>query len=121
MRALGRVLPDADGAVAVELTVTETAVVASHYHSEYTVLLDDITDVQLVEQLPSMSRVVGNTMKTARTGSWRSNEWGGFTCCIDPRTGPWLLLETESGARYLFGSSTEGDTEVVASVLQDEK
>lgn len=105
----------------VELAVTETAVVASHYHSEYTVLFDDIADLQLVEKLPKMSRTAGNAMKTARTGSWRSNEWGGFTCCIDPRTGPWLLLETEDGRTYLFGSSTEGVTEAVASILQREQ
>lgn len=105
----------------VELTVTETAVVASHYHSEYTVLFDDIADIQLVEELPSISRVSGNAMKIAKTGSWRNSEWGGFTCCIDPRTGPWLLLETEDGKTYLFGSSTEGAIEAVVSALQSEE
>ena len=102
----------------VELAVTETEITGSHYHSAYSVALEDIESAQLLTELPKMSRTAGNTVKSARTGSWRSNEWGAFTCCIDPRTGPWLLIETESGALYLFGSSTEGVTEAVAFVLQ---
>lgn len=104
----------------VELTITETEIVGSHYHSEYSVALEEIRSIELLNDLPAIRRVSGTSMETVKTGSWSSDKWGRFTCCIDPRTGPWLLIETESGTRYLFGSSSEGEAEAAAAILDSE-
>lgn len=92
----------------VELTVTESAVVASHFGSEWAVMLEDIQNAELLTALPPIRRVAGTAVESARTGSWSSDSWGKFTCCIDPRVGPWLLLRTSEGKLYLFGSSSPG-------------
>ena len=100
----------------VELTVTETEIVGTHYHSEYSVALEDIVRAERVTELPSMRRVSGTGMESARTGTYQCEEWGRFTCCIDPRTGPWLLLETKDGRLWLFGGG-EKTAEIAAWIL----
>lgn len=102
----------------VELAVTEHSLVASHCGSEYSVELADIERAELLTELPSIRRVSGTALETVRTGSWKSDEWGRFTCCIDPRVGPWLLVETGDGVLYLFGSSDAGAAEAAFTGLK---
>ena len=72
---------------------------------------------ELVEELPQISRVAGTGMSSAQTGAYRCAEWGGFTCCIDPRMGPWLLVTGTDGSVYLFGSSAQGGAEAALAAL----
>ena len=102
----------------VELEVTETELVGSHFGGRWSVALEDIQSAELLEERPRISRVVGTGMDSACTGTFRCEEWGSFTCCIDPRTGPWLLVTTEDGRIYLFGSSAPGGAEEAARALQ---
>ena len=98
----------------VELTVTDTALIGSHYRSEYVVPLDEIEHLELVEELPKMSRRAGTAMTGLCSGSWTSDAWGRFTCCIDPREGPWILAELESGKTYLLGG---GENNAAAQIF----
>ena len=100
----------------VELTVTETTVEATFIAKDYTVALDEIERAVLLDTLPKMRRVAGTGMPSVSTGTWSSSEWGRFTCCIDPREGPWLLLETEGGRIYLFGGG-EATESVYQSII----
>lgn len=102
---------------AVEMSMTDEAIVGSHYWTEYSVPLEEIERVELVEELPDMRRMFGTGMPGLCSGKWSSSEWGRFTCCIDPRVGPWLLLETESGGRYLFGGGVNGDAAQMFGML----
>lgn len=101
----------------VELAVTETEIVGSHYGGHWSVALEDIASVELLEERPRLSRVVGTGMDSALTGTFDSKEWGRLTCCLDPRTGPWLLVTRTDGRVYLFGSSAQGEAEKILSAL----
>ena len=101
----------------VELELTETELTGSHYGRRWSVALADIQSVELLEELPQLLRVSGTGMDSAMTGTYRSDEWGRLTCCIDPRTGPWLLMTQVDGNIYLLGSSTEGEVEKILSEL----
>ena len=101
----------------VELIVTETEIVASHNGSEYVVAFQNVESAELLTELPTLRRVAGTAMESAYTGSWKNDEWGRFTCCIDPRVGPWLLIETKDGGRCLFGGSTAGAAESAMEAL----
>ena len=98
-------------AIPVELRVTEEAVVARHSGTEYDVPLEDIESAQLLEEIPASSRVAGTAMESVSKGRYKNGEWGRFTCCLDPRTGPWLLLRTTEGEIWLFGASDSADTQ----------
>ena len=101
----------------VELEVTETELVGSHYGGHWSVALEDIENVQLLEERPKLYRVAGTGMETALTGQFNSDEWGRMTICLDPRMGPWLLVEDFSGKLFLFGASEEGAVEEIAASL----
>lgn len=101
----------------VELEVTETTIIGSHYGKEWSVALEDIAEVQVLEERPPLRRVAGTGMESALTGQFNADGWGRVTVCIDPRTGPWLLVTAEDGKLFLFGASEEGAVEEIAAKL----
>ena len=105
-------------AIPVELTVTETAVVARHSGTEYEVPLADIESAELLTERPESSRVAGTAMESVSKGRYKNDEWGRFTCCLDPRTEPWLLLRTTEGEIWLFGDSDSAATQAAYAAVE---
>lgn len=101
----------------VELEVTGTEIIGSHYGGEWSVALEDIKEVRVLKERPPLRRVAGTGMESALTGQFNADGWGRVTVCIDPRTGPWLLVTTEDGKLFLFGASEEGAVEEIAAKL----
>ena len=95
----------------VELEVTEDAITGSHYGGHWSVALEDVAEVELIENRPRLSRVAGTGLDNALTGQFNADGWGRITCCIDPRTGPWLKVTTADGHVFLFGASGAGAAE----------
>lgn len=101
----------------VELEVTETEIIGSHYGGEWSVALEDIKEVRVLKERPPLRRVAGTGMESALTGQFNADGWGRVTVCIDPRTGPWLLVTAVDGKLYLFGASEEGAVEEISAKL----
>lgn len=101
----------------VELEVTGTEIIGSHYGGEWSVALEDIKEVRVLKERPPLRRVAGTGMESALTGQFNADGWGRVTVCIDPRTGPWLLVTAEDGKLFLFGASEEGAVEEIAAKL----
>lgn len=99
----------------VTLTLTDTALVAGHASTRYEISLEDIQSVELLEELPAIRRVAGTAMDTVDKGRWRSDEYGSLIVCLDPRTGPWLLVEAGE-TTYLVGSGDGGAGEICAAL-----
>ena len=107
----------AEESAPVTLTLTDTALVASHGRSSYEIVLEDIAQVELLEETPEgLSRVAGTGMNSVQKGRYKSDEYPRLTACLDPRTGPWLLITMEDGTVYLVGDS-QGDTEELYKAL----
>lgn len=102
----------------VELEVTETELVGSYFGGEWSVTLEDIAEIQVLPERPKLRRVAGTGMESALTGQFSAEDWGRVTVCIDPRTGPWLLVTAEDGTLYLFGASQADAVEEIAAKLQ---
>ena len=101
----------------VELVLTQDALTASHSGSRYQIGLDEIRSIELLHDLPDgLRRVAGTGMDTVLKGRFTSQDWGSLELCLDPRTGPWLLVTTAEGERYLVGSSTPGTAEAIFPV-----
>ena len=93
-----------------EIRVTEGAVEAVHTKREYTLELEKITSIELLEELPSCRRVVGTGMENLLKGCFilgEDNREAQF--CLDPQAPPFLLIETAEGDCYLFGSRSGGE------------
>ena len=102
----------------VELEITEDAITGSHYGGHWSAALEDIAEIEVVEELPRLRRVAGTGMDSALTGQYSADGWGRITCCIDPRTGPWLKVTTVDGSIFLFGSSKAGAAASAAAELR---
>ena len=95
----------------VTLALTEDSIAAAHGNDCYRVPLDRIEAAELVTELFDMQKVWGTGMNSVQKGSYCFDR-GMLTACLDPRTGPWILMESEDGY-YLFGSSEEGAAETI--------
>lgn len=92
----------------VELSYANEMLTASHTSSSYEIKLSEIESVELLTELPRLSKVSGTGMDTVNKGLFNNNSIGSVKVCLDPRTGPWLLIRTKE-RKYLFGSSSAGD------------
>lgn len=99
----------------VTLTLTDTVLTAAHAGTCYEIPLADIDETELLEELPDIRRVAGTAMETVDKGRWRSDEYGALTVCLDPRTGPWLLVKTEE-TTWLVGSGDGKAGEIFQSL-----
>lgn len=104
----------------VTLTLTDTALVAAHAGTRYEIPLEEIQRAELLEELPAIRRVAGTAMDTVDKGRWRCEAYGSLTVCLDPRTGPWLLVETEETTWLVgAGDGTSGETYTALRALLD--
>lgn len=99
----------------VTLALTEDALVAAHASTRYEIPLADIRETVLLEELPDIRRVAGTAMDTVDKGRWRSDEYGTLTVCLDPRTGPWLLVRAGE-TTWLVGSGDGGAGQVYTAL-----
>lgn len=102
----------------VELAVTETEVTGTHYTDQWSIAREDIAAIEVITDLPRLRRVAGTGMDSALTGQFNGDGWGRLTLCIDPRQGPWLLIEKTDGTLFLFGGSQEGAAAAAAERLR---
>ena len=100
----------------VTLTLTETTLEAKHGWDDYEISLEDVAQVQLLQEEPAgLRRIAGTAMDTVLKGRYQSNAYDKLTLCMDPRTGPWLLVTMEDGTMYLVG---DGSADVEKIYLQ---
>lgn len=100
----------------VGLEITSEAIISTHTKVQYEVLIDDIAYVEYVPEKPKMKRTMGTGMPSVLKGKF-STPWGSSNVCMDPRTAPYIYLETDEGKRYLFGSSDATETDAVYQQL----
>ncbi len=101
----------------VTLTLESAVLTAAHSGSEYVLALEELDTAQLLEEKPDIRRIAGTGLDTVQKGRYRSEEYGQLTVCLDPRTGPWLLLSDEGGRQYLFGATDPSQTLLVWASL----
>ena len=109
---------DGIGSKPLDLQVSDTVLSASYGKSTYEIAVEDIVEVKLFDTLPErLTRVGGTGTETLLKGKFRSPEYGSMTLCLDPQCPPFLLIKTESGQCFLFGTRTRETTEQVFAKL----
>ena len=97
----------------VTLELSEQTIRAHHLLTTYEIDMADVVSVELVDQLPKMTRTFGGASETFLEGNFSSDAYGSLKVCLDPEVGPWLLVRTRSGTTYLLGASDTAQTETV--------
>ena len=101
----------------VGIRIDVASVVAEHTSDVYAIPIAYIDGLQLVDTLPSnLRRTNGTGMKTVLKGNFSSDELGSLRVCLDPRSPPFILIETPDWT-YLLGSSDEEQTMNVYQML----
>ena len=103
----------------VRLKYEKEQLMAVHWKEEYQIEKEDIKSVELLEELPSMSKVSGTGMDTVYKGKWFSREYDRrFRVCLNPEAEPIIMIETTDGTWYLLGDSEPEQTEEIYEELK---
>lgn len=84
---------------------------------EYTIKADDVTNVQLLTELPAIARTAGTNLPEFYGGNFTSREYGKLKVCLDPTSPPFVLIETEDQT-YLLGTKDENQTNAIYEALK---
>ncbi|MCR5795400.1 MAG: hypothetical protein K6G61_08700 [Solobacterium sp.] len=104
------VFMDSLGSQPIEMAVTEETVTVKSGMKTYTVEKDDIAETELLAELPALRRKWGTGMDTYLEGKFSSDSMGAVNVMLDPTQGPFILIKTEDGAYYLFGTRDQQNT-----------
>jgi len=103
----------------VTLELTDTHLVATHAGTKYEIPLDEIREVELQETPPQgLARVAGTALDNVKKGRYSGGGYGNITLCMDPRTGPWILVVGQGTQRWLLGGTEH--TEEIYTMLTSE-
>lgn len=84
---------------------------------EYTISIDEVTEVELLEDLPVISRVGGTGLPEFLGGDFSSKEYGKLKVCLNPTAPPFVLVET-SERTYLLGAAEPEQTKGIYEALK---
>ena len=103
----------------IHLSLEGDTLVAEQLKEDYTIPLDTIEDVSLVEDLPAMVRTNGTGMTTLSKGSFRIRETGeGCQVFLNPQNDVFLRVEAGDTTYYLGGQDDQETLAVYDSLTQ---
>lgn len=94
-----------------KIVLTETTLEAHHTGMEYSVLIDDISSVTLLQEMPDVSKNAGSNFPHLYKGNFRIKSAGqDAKLCLDPYDGTFLLIQTKDNKVYLFSMEDSVET-----------
>lgn len=72
-----------------------------HVSESYEIPLDSIITAELIEELPRSTRTNGTGLDGLLEGQFSADGYGRCRFCLDPRDGPFIVLETDTQT-YIF-------------------
>lgn len=97
----------------IQLSVEKNKVIAEHLREEYTIPVISIKEVELLTELPKMSRNHGTSMEEVRKGSYRIKEEGkSCEVFLNPQNSLFIRVETSLETYYISGFDDEETREV---------
>lgn len=102
----------------VKLELSGNRIISEHIGEEYDISVRMVTDAELLDELPDMSKRVGTAMDTIYKGSFveRSSERQKCEVCVRTGDGPYIRLETDTGVYYLNDEKPENTIKVYEAV-----
>lgn len=93
----------------MHVTLAENAIVCTHLKKDYEIPVDTITEITVMNELPSRSKVSGTGTDTLEKGKYQSSKIGKYRSFINPEEGAFLLIRT-TGETYLISGENEEET-----------
>ena len=90
----------------IRLSLQGDTIVSQQAFTTYEIPLDQIENAELLESMPSASRIAGTGMKNLLKGSFVVEGYGNAALCLDPNEPPFIFLETDERTYILGGDNT---------------
>ena len=84
---------------------------------EYEIMAEDVLHIELLEELPPVTRTAGTGMPEFLGGNFASKEYGKLKVCLNPTAPPFVLVETED-TTYLLGTNEPAQTQAIYNALK---
>ena len=91
----------------IQLSLQGDALVAEHTGTEFTVPLEDMVSMTLLEELPKTKKVSGTGMPNLSAGTFRNSVDGRVKVLLNPKLELFLRVETQDTVYYFTGSNDE--------------
>lgn len=103
----------------INLEITDKYIISSQLSEEYKISLNTVTNVELLEELPDLSKRVGTGMESLYKGSFVEKEGERKKCqvCVRIKDGPYIRLETETDVYYLNDEESEETLRIYEELL----
>ena len=96
----------------INLEIREDQVVASHLKDDYVIPLHSIRKVELLSELPKMSRNYGTSIENLKKGHFRAGEEADSSVFLNPQNEVFLRIETSTDIYYFSGCDDAQTREV---------
>lgn len=91
----------------VKLCVRDDIIISEQLGKEYEIQIDSIESVQLLEQLPDLSKRVGTGMETLYKGSFVDKNGEKSQVCVRIKDGPYIKIAADGNVYYLNDESAD--------------
>lgn len=101
-----------------KIVLTETALEAYHTGMEYSIPLEDIQSISLLQELPKVSKNVGSNYPHLYKGDFTIKDiTKSGQLCLDPQDNAFLLIQTTKGKVYIFSMEDTEELEKIYAEL----
>lgn len=104
-----------NGEIKTDLSVDAVTIKGGMH--EYVLTADEVTRIELLEELPAITRTAGTGMPEFLGGNFSSKDYGKLKVCLNPTAPPYLLIETAEET-YLLGTNDEVQTMEIYDALK---
>lgn len=101
----------------ISMTVEADTLAVDHVTTDYRIDLADINKVELLTELPEMSRKNGTGLPNLLKGKFEVDGKNGALVCLNPENHLFIRIETQAGQLYLLGGKTDGETEAAYEAI----
>lgn len=93
----------------IDINLDDDGITYSHT-GDYEIKYDDITDTELLMELPKTKKIFGTGLDNLKKGTFRvGNNIGKATLNLNPKVSPYILIETDN-EKYILGSESMDET-----------
>ncbi|MCL1820853.1 MAG: PH domain-containing protein [Oscillospiraceae bacterium] len=95
-----------------KLVLSDTALTARHTRDQYVIELNTIESVELLQELPAMTRTAGTGFENLYKGNFSAGRSGSVRVCLQPKDPPFIMIKAD-GRTYIFSDADSNVTKAV--------
>jgi len=99
-----------------KLVLSETELTAHHTRDQYIIALDTIKAIEILDELPTMTRTAGSGFRNLSKGNFNVTGYGASRICLQPKDPPFLLIQSD-GKTYILNDADSSVTRDVYNKL----